>query len=103
MGKLGEPEQATSHAGALEAPDTLPWHTSLIRRHHITTFPHQAYRVGNWREAQQWLEGCRGALTDPRTGLPRVDGPSDVLLKVMAEHGYTAPPGWRGFRELTEK
>ncbi|KAG2449913.1 hypothetical protein HYH02_000019 [Chlamydomonas schloesseri] len=62
-----------------------------------------AYRVGNWREAQQRLEGCRTALVDPRTGLPRVDGPSDVLLKVMAEHGYAAPPGWRGFRELTEK
>lgn len=44
------------------------------------------------------LEGCRTALLDGR-GLPRVDGPSDVLLKVMAEHGYVAPPDWQ-VREL---
>ncbi|KXZ49182.1 hypothetical protein GPECTOR_22g772 [Gonium pectorale] len=62
-----------------------------------------AYRVGNWPEARKHLEECRTGLTDPVTGLPRVDGPSDVLLRYMADNGYTAPPGWRGFRELTEK
>ncbi len=58
--------------------------------------------MGDWPEARRRLESCRTALTDGR-GLPRVDGPSDVLLGVMAQHGYTAPRGWRGFRELTEK
>ena len=31
------------------------------------------------------------------------DGPSAALLSAMAAHGYKAPPGWEGYRELTEK
>ncbi len=58
--------------------------------------------MGNWPEARRLLEACRTALLDAQ-GRPRVDTPSDVLLKVMADSDYTAPPGWRGFRELTEK
>ncbi|KAG2495222.1 hypothetical protein HYH03_006828 [Edaphochlamys debaryana] len=61
-----------------------------------------SYRVGDWADARRRLEECRNARVDG-SGKPLVDGPSDVLLCFMAEHGYTAPPGWRGFRELTEK
>lgn len=31
------------------------------------------------------------------------DGPTMTLLTFMEEHNFTAPPGWAGFRELTEK
>ncbi|GIL51039.1 hypothetical protein Vafri_7149 [Volvox africanus] len=61
-----------------------------------------AYRTGNWPEAQRWLEITRTARRDD-AGTTRVDGPSDVLLRYMAGYHYTAPPGWRGYRELTEK
>ncbi|EFJ49622.1 hypothetical protein VOLCADRAFT_89530 [Volvox carteri f. nagariensis] len=61
-----------------------------------------AYRTGNWPEAQRWLELTRTALRDD-LGQTRVDGPSDVLLRFMAEHNFTAPASWKGYRELTEK
>ena len=65
--------------------------------------PHtQAYRLGDWQTAQRKLESCRTGLRDAAGGI-RIDGPSDVLLNVMAEHDYVAPPTWRGYRELTEK
>jgi hypothetical protein len=36
-------------------------------------------------------------------GEPIEDGPSVVLLEVLAKHNYIAPDGWQGCRELTEK
>lgn len=64
--------------------------------------PAQAYRVGDWARARTELEACRGARTDV-AGRPLVDGPSDVLLRYMADTGFAAPSDWAGFRELTEK
>jgi hypothetical protein len=36
-------------------------------------------------------------------GQPVEDGPSVSLLHVLAAHNFTAPDGWQGCRELTEK
>ena len=36
-------------------------------------------------------------------GSIQLDGPSATLLDFMRSHSFQAPPGWPGFRELTEK
>ena len=61
-----------------------------------------AYAKGDWAEAARVLEGTVGARPGPG-GVAKMDGPSRTLLGVMAAHGNRAPPGWQGFRELTEK
>lgn len=56
-----------------------------------------AYSVGEWGAARVQLEACAASRPGGR------DGPAAALLAFMAGHGYVAPRGWRGFRELTEK
>ena len=45
-------------------------------------------------------------LKDGQEMVPE-DGPTKTILKVIermcVRPGYTAPPGWPGWRELTEK
>ena len=61
-----------------------------------------AYAAGRWGEARQLLEATATARCAPGGGTTH-DGPSRTLLGVMEAHGYKAPAGWAGFRELTEK
>jgi hypothetical protein len=62
----------------------------------------QLYLSGDWPAARHAFEACLAARTNS-AGQPVHDGPSATLLEVMAGHGYQAPPGWKGVRELTEK
>jgi len=67
-----------------------------------------AYLAGDWAAAKASLEGCcRLPRREPEgreaEGEEEEDGPTAVLLEVMGSHGYVAPEGWRGYRELTEK
>jgi hypothetical protein len=34
---------------------------------------------------------------------PIIDGPTNTLMKYMAEYNFEAPKTWRGYRELVEK
>lgn len=61
-----------------------------------------AYREGDWDRAQGVLEECL-TLRRGHSGQPVEDGPSATLLRVMAQHGFRAPPDWKGYRELAEK
>jgi hypothetical protein len=62
----------------------------------------QAYLAGDWPAARAGLEALP---TRPSSGggPPREDGPARVLLSFMGGHGFVAPAGWAGYRELTEK
>jgi hypothetical protein len=62
----------------------------------------QLYLSGDWQAARPAFEACLAGRVDA-AGQPVHDGPSATLLEVMVGHGYQAPPGWRGVRELTEK
>jgi len=62
----------------------------------------QLYRAGEWRRAAVVLEETRCARRS-RTGDLVIDGPSEALLGVIKENGGSAPAGWAGCRELTEK
>ena len=53
------------------------------------------YIDGDWRSA--------GRLLVRVLTLKPSDGPSQLLLKVMAQHGFRAPTGWKGFRQLNKK
>ena len=69
---------------------------------------YEAYTLGRWAEARDVLtqHTLHARVASPRAGgdgAVTVDGPSQVLLGVMEKHGWKAPPGWKGFRELTEK
>jgi len=53
-------------------------------------------------EAGEW--GCaKELLTSTRFLLATEDGPSNALLKFMKQYDFREPPGWAGYRELTEK
>jgi hypothetical protein len=62
----------------------------------------QLYLSGDWPAARAAFEACQAARVNA-AGQPVPDGPAATLLEVMAGHGFVAPPGWRGVRELTEK
>jgi class 3 adenylate cyclase len=69
---------------------------------------YEAYTLGRWSEARDVLtqHTLHARVASPRAGgegAATVDGPSQVLLGVMEKHGWRAPNGWKGFRELTEK
>ena len=85
-----------------EHPDILA--TSAVDAAFLAQFAvgFEAYRSGDWAVAGAALEATRVARRDAGGGVV-VDGPSETLLAVMREHGMVAPPGWAGFRELTEK
>jgi hypothetical protein len=53
------------------------------------------YIDGDWRSAGRLLV----RVLTMRSG----DGPSQLLLKVMAKEGFRAPTGWKGYRVLTKK
>ena len=53
------------------------------------------YIDGDWRSAGRLLV----RVLNMRSG----DGPSQLLLKVMAKEGFRAPTGWKGYRALTKK
>ena len=53
------------------------------------------YLDGDWRSAGRLLV----RVLTLRSG----DGPSQLLLKVMAKEGFRAPTGWKGYRVLTKK
>jgi len=63
---------------------------------------YEAYISGNWPAAQEILKTCEKARKTVK-GNVIVDGPTQTLLAVMAEHKFVAPATWQGFRELTEK
>jgi class 3 adenylate cyclase len=54
-----------------------------------------AYINGNWREAKEYVH--LALIYVPN------DGPSETLLSVLASEDFQAPPGWSGYRVLTEK
>ena len=54
-----------------------------------------SYLRGHWVEARRGLEAAMALRPD--------DGPSATLLRYMQSWAYTAPAGWAGYRELTEK
>lgn len=62
----------------------------------------QAYIDGQWSQARVLLEGCL-VMRHDSTGTVIEDGPCKVLLGVMRDHDFVAPPSWQGYRELTEK
>ena len=65
---------------------------------------YELYAGGRWAEARDALGETLGGRAPPAgSGTASPDGPSAALLAVMAAHGFKAPPGWAGFRELTEK
>lgn len=53
------------------------------------------YIKGDWATAEDILSQC--LKMNPN------DGPTMTLRGVIEEHNGTAPNGWNGFRELTEK
>ncbi|KAF0719136.1 Aste57867_1250 [Aphanomyces stellatus] len=53
------------------------------------------YLEGNWPEARSFIE-------DALRWQPH-DGPSESILRVMAEDNYEAPSNWTGYRALREK
>ena len=61
-----------------------------------------AYETGEWARARFILEETQMSRRDVR-GQPIKDGPSTALLNFMTDKGFQAPPGWKGWRELTEK
>ena len=61
-----------------------------------------AYKSGDWPRAAAVFEETRVARRDG-AGEVLIDGPSEALLSVIREKSGQAPPGWKGFRELTEK
>jgi hypothetical protein len=66
-----------------------------------TPLPTQDYLSGYWPAARA---GFDALLVRPGPdGVPREDAPARVLLGFMGSHGFAAPPGWAGYRELTEK
>lgn len=54
-----------------------------------------AYINGNWCEAKEYIH--QALIYVPN------DGPSETLLGVLASEDFQAPPGWSGYRVLTEK
>lgn len=68
----------------------------------------QDYLAGRWPQAREAFEELLHARTRTGGGFggPAVvvaDPPTRTLLSFMAGHGYVAPKGWAGVRELTEK
>ncbi|KAK9837998.1 hypothetical protein WJX74_009322 [Apatococcus lobatus] len=61
-----------------------------------------AYETGEWARARFILEETQASRRDVK-GEPVKDGPSTALLNFMTDKGFQAPPGWKGWRELTEK
>lgn len=59
-----------------------------------------AYKAGDWGTARTHLEKT---VALHNAGSRALVGPTNCLLGVLAANNYTAPAGWRGFRELTEK
>ena len=57
-----------------------------------------AYQQGAWPAAHALLKMC-----DQWKAGGKGDGPARVLMGFIEEHGFRAPAGWKGFRELTEK
>jgi hypothetical protein len=53
------------------------------------------YLDGRWPDATCQIEQALHCRPE--------DGPSILLLKVMAAHGNVAPASWRGYRTLTDK
>lgn len=61
-----------------------------------------AYETGEWARAKFILEETQMSRRDVR-GQVIKDGPSTALLNFMTDKDFQAPPGWKGWRELTEK
>lgn len=62
----------------------------------------QDYLAGRWPQAREGFEDLLHARTAPE-GMPFEDPPTKTLLEFMESHGFVAPEGWAGVRELTEK
>mmetsp|Transcript_38360 Transcript_38360/g.46273 ORF Transcript_38360/g.46273 Transcript_38360/m.46273 type:complete len:879 (+) Transcript_38360:388-3024(+) len=84
-----------------EHPDVVDVTGSTVEYREQFSAGFIAYSQGDWDTARKLLQECRNRTT-PR-GKKVFDGPTDSLLHVMEEHGFKAPPNWRGYRELTEK
>ena len=50
-----------------------------------------------------WLLPMEAAASPPLVPTPPPPHLPPLPRSVMAEHGYRAPTGWQGFRELPEK
>lgn len=63
------------------------------------------YEAGEWDVAEQVLRKTKTMLRCAGGEYGRVceDGPSRTLLEFMATHKFKAPPGWPGYRELSER
>jgi len=63
------------------------------------------YEAGEWDVAEQVLRKTKTMLrcAGGDYGMISEDGPSRTLLEFMGSHGFKAPPGWPGYRELTER
>jgi len=55
----------------------------------------QLYIKGDWAESRAKFTEC--------LEINPTDGPTNTLMKVMAEKGFQSEPDWPGYRELTEK
>jgi len=84
----------------LEHPDILAVHSSEAEFTAEFNKGFQAYKAGDWTTARTHLEKT---VALHNAGSRALVGPTNCLLGVLAANNYTAPAGWRGFRELTEK
>lgn len=75
---------------------------SLMRLDYLHPCMLQDYIAGRWRQARESFEVLLHARTTS-DGRPLEDAPTKALLAYMAGHGYVAPAGWSGVRELVEK
>eukprot|EP00929_Paragymnodinium_shiwhaense_P078578 TRINITY_DN40749_c0_g1_i1.p1 TRINITY_DN40749_c0_g1~~TRINITY_DN40749_c0_g1_i1.p1 ORF type:complete len:925 (-),score=106.14 TRINITY_DN40749_c0_g1_i1:119-2893(-) len=87
--------EAFDPAGIFDDDPTL---VCMRRRYTIEFFQlfnmgFQNYSQGEWQVARRMLSCTRAIL-----GIE--DGPSNALLRYMEAHGYDAPKGWRGVREV---
>lgn len=60
------------------------------------------YLQGDWGEARTYFEKSNKMMLDSVPALGG-DGPSQTLLRYMADHDYKAPKWWKGYRPLTSK
>lgn len=81
----------------------------MRKRYHVEFFQlfnmgYQNYSQGEWQVARTMLSQTVKmlALVDGPSAEGFSDGPSAELLRYMGEHGYMAPPDWKGIREAVE-
>lgn len=69
-------------------------------RQHLTLEFYQEFEKGFLNYIAGEWDVASTVLSETRTMLRQVDGPSDVLLNFMKSHSNSAPPSWPGWRRL---